>query len=410
MQAPAAESEPVVRAAAARPRARRRTLIAFGLLGGGALGGLAMVAGFWALFVTLSWPHVEAAGDPAFGINYSCNQAEYLLLEDPALGPAGYVSDDRPGRAEWCAETLGTLLRGTAARYLRLGVEWSQVEPAPGTYDFRLIDALLHEAERDGVRVLLSVGVKGQRHPEFYIPDWVTRGSNLQSRERISDDPFLHDRALEMVRAVVAHVAASPAIDAWSADNEPYVASLRSEEWTLSREFVAEEVRAIREGDPAQRRVSINHAQHFVFDRRWQDALADGDVLAASLYPFRNYDVLSHQFVVPILEIGPLAPNYAYQARSAHEAGKDYWLTEMQAEPWVDDDIRVVSPTNPSPNLTADNLRKNVEYARRSGADRVYLWGAEWWLYEKLRFADSTWWDLGREAIARSPVAPARLP
>ena len=407
VQAPSVEPDLVVDGAPARSLGRRRVLIAFALLGGGAMGGLAMVCGFLALFISLSWPHVEAAGNPAFGINYSCNQAEYLLLEDPALGPAGYVSDNRPGRAEWCAETLGTLLRGTGARYLRLSVEWSQIEPAPGAYDFRLVDALLQEAERNGVRVLFGVGVKGQRHPEFYIPGWVTRGSNLRNRERISDDPFLHDRALEMVRAVVAHVAASPAIDAWSADNEPYVASLRSEEWTLSREFVAEEVRAIRESDPAHRLVSINHGQHFVFDRRWQDALADGDVLAASLYPFRNYEVLGHQFVMPILEIGPLAPNYAYQARSAHDAGKEYWLTEMQAEPWVDGDIRLVSPNNPSPNLTAANFRKNVEYARRSGADRVYLWGAEWWLYEKLRFGDSTWWDLGRDAIARSPGAPS---
>ena len=382
-------------------------LIAFAVLGGGALGGLAMVCGFGMLFVSLSWPHVAAAGNPAFGINYSCNQAEYLLLEDPALGPAGYVSDDRPGRAEWCAETLGTLLRGTGAHYLRLSVEWSQVEPAPGMYDFRLVDALLQEAERDGGRVLLGVGVKGQRHPEFYIPPWVSSGSDLRNREVISDDLFLHDSALEMVRAVVAHVAASSAVDAWSADNEPYVASLRSEEWTLSREFVAEEVQAIRESDPARRRVSINHAQHFVFDGRWQDALADSDALAASLYPFRNYEVLGHQFVVPILEIGPLAPNYAYQARTAHDAGKEYWLTEMQAEPWVDGDIRLVSPAKPSPNLTLANFRKNIDYARRSGADRVYLWGAEWWLYEKLQFSDSTWWDLGRDAIAGAPAPHA---
>jgi hypothetical protein len=79
----------------------------------------------------------------------------------------------------------------------------------------------------------------------------------------------------------------------------------------------------------------------------------------------------------------------------------------MQAEPWVDGDIRLVSPANPSPNLTSANFRKNIEYARRSGAARVYLWGAEWWLYEKLRLGDSTWWDLGRSAIAGAPAPHA---
>ena len=355
------------------------------------------------LFVRLSWPHVEPLGNPEFGINFSCNHAEYLLLEDPALGPAGYVSDDRPGRAEWCAETLGTLLRGLGAKHVRISVEWSQVEPKPGEYDFRLIDALVAEADRSGARVLLGVGVKAQRHPEFYIPDWVMAKADLTRGHEIDHDPYLRERALAMIAAVVAHVAGSPAIEAWSADNEPYVPSLRAQDWQLSREFVRLERDAIRANDRQARIISINHAQHFVFDRRWKDALADGEALAASFYPFRNYEILGRNYVIPIAEIGPLAPNYAAQARAAHAVGKPFWITEMQAEPWVDEDLRLVGPRNPSPNLTVANFHKNIEYARRSGADRVYLWGAEWWLFQRQHYGDSTWWDLGRAAIAGDP-------
>lgn len=362
-----------------------------------ALGTLALFA---FLFVRLSWPHVEPLGNPEFGINYSCNHAEYLLLEDPALGPAGYVPDSRPGRAEWCAQTLGTLLTGTGARHVRISVEWSQVEPEQGVYDFRLVDALLAEAEQDGAGVLLTVGIKGERDPEFYLPEWVTSKTNLREGEVISDDPLVHDAALEMVRSVVAHVAGSAAIDSWEADNEPYVSSNRSHNWTLSQAFVEEEVAAIRAGDATHRKIAINHAQHLVFDRRWKEALADADVLAASIYPFRDYEILGHNFVVPILELGWLSPNYAAQARAAKDVGKEFWLTEMQAEPWANKDLRLISPESPSANLTTANFEKNIEYGRRSGADRVYLWGAEWWLFEKVQFGDSTWWDLGRAAIA----------
>ena len=183
--------------------------IAFGLLGGGAVAGLGMMVGFAILFVQLSWPHVEPLSNPVFGINYSCNDAEYLLLEDPRWGRR-VLSDDRPGRAEWCAETLGTILE-SGARYVRISVEWSQVEPTEGVYDFTLIDALLAEADRDGAKVLLGVGVKAQRHPEFYIPDWVMDGAvDPAQAEVISDDPYLHDQALAMVRAVVAHVKERP--------------------------------------------------------------------------------------------------------------------------------------------------------------------------------------------------------
>ncbi len=378
---------------------RRRVLKGFGALGGAAIGGLALVAGCAFAMWRLSWPHTEPIGNPEFGINFSCRQAEYLLLEDPAAGPAGYVDRNRPDRPAWCAETLGKLLDLTGTKRVRLAVEWATVEPRPGEYDFRLIDAMLAEAARHDATVLLGVGVKALRHPEFYIPDWVAAKAELEDDAIISNDPYLRDRALEMIAAVVRHVSASPVIDSWAADNEPYVASARAEAWTLGREFVAREAATIRANDPAGRPVVINHGQHFVFDRRWEDALADADILGASVYPFRNYDIAGRQYVLPILEIGPLGPNYAAQSRAAGKQGKQFWITEMQAEPWFDGDMRTLSPDNPSKNLTHHNLDRVVAYARRSGASRIYLWGAEWWLYESERFGDSSWLVQARRAV-----------
>lgn len=378
---------------------RARVVKAFALFGGLALLSLALLVGMQWLFVRLSWPHVEPLGDPVFGINFSCNHAEYLFLEDPHLGEAGYVDDARPGRAEWCAQTLGTLLRGLGAKHVRLSVEWSEVEPRPGEFDFRLIDALLREVDASGAKALVSVGAKAQRHPEFYIPDWALDRIELAPNSEVDRDPYFRERVLLMVGEVVRHISASPAIDAWSADNEPYIPSERASGWRMSREFVQLERDVIRANDPAGRPVSINHAQHYVMDRRWQHALDDSDVLAASFYPFRNQPILGRTFVIPIAEIGFLAPNYAHQARSAEAQGKEFWLTEMQAEPWHDGDMRLLGPENRSANLTEGNFRKAIDYARRSGAERVYLWGAEWWLYQKDVQGDPTWWDLGRAAI-----------
>jgi hypothetical protein len=205
-----------------------------------------------------------------------------------------------------------------------------------------------------------------------------------------------------MVVAVGRHAGDSPVVDSWGAENEGYIASRRSNGWRLSREYMAEVVATIREHDPLDRPVVINHAQHFVMDRRWQAALADSDVLGQSVYPFRNYRVPGRRFVVNIMEIGPLMPNYAYQARQARAAGRQFWVTELQAEPWTDEDARLISPGNPSPNLSPERMARNVEYARRSGAERVYLWGAEWWLYQGVRFGDWRWLDAAKSAVARS--------
>jgi hypothetical protein len=171
---------------------------------------------------------------------------------------------------------------------------------------------------------------------------------------------------------------------------------------TLGREYVAELAEVIRAGDPLGRPVSINHAQHFVFDRRWKWALEDSDALAASIYPYRNVSYFGIDGVVNILELGPLNTNYAHQAREAHRAGKQFWVTEMQGEPWTDGDARLISPDAPSPNLSPGKLRKSIAYGRRTGADRVYLWGAEWWLFQRDRYGDSEWMDTAREAFAEA--------
>lgn len=367
----------------------------------GAIAALALLAGQAWLFRELSWTHQEPPGDPLIGFNFGCDQAEYLLLEDPTAGPDGYVDDARSGRAEWCAATLSRLIELTGARHVRLSVQWDEVEPRPGEFDFRALDAQLAAAGQAGATVSLSVGMKAQRHPEFYIPAWAMEGLTLPRGAVLSDDRVLRQRALRMVAEVVRHVGDSPVVDSWGAENEGYIASHRSNEWVLRREYVAEVAATIREHDPLKRPVSINHAQHFVMDRRWRHALEDGDVLGQSLYPFRNVDVLAWSFVVNIMEIGPLMPNYAHQAREARGAGKEFWVTELQAEPWTDEDARLISPRNPSANLTPGRLLRNVEYARRTGASRVYLWGAEWWLYQGEEFDDWRWLEAAKGAIAR---------
>ncbi len=371
---------------------------------GGALTAVGLLVGMAWLLVALSWPHQEPAGNPIWGINFECDYAEYLLLEQPD-GP--YAPDDRPGRAQWCASTLGALLGGLGAKHVRLSVQWAEVEPEDGVFDFSLVDALLAEAELHDAKVLLTVGMKGQRHPEYFIPGWALERSRPSAGATPSDDTFLHDRALRMIQAVVAHAAGSRAIDAWGAENEPFVISQRSSHWRLTPEWVAEVRDTIRANDPLGRPVVAAHAQHFVRDRQWQDALEVGDVLGTSIYPFRNYSLLGIDLVVPILEIGPIAPNYAHQRREAEAKGKDFWITEMQAEPWIDGDARLVGPENSSANLTEGKFRRNIQYARKTGAQRVYLWGAEWWLFQRDRHGDSSWWDLARETIATTPAGPA---
>ena len=55
---------------------------------------------------------------------------------------------------------------------LRLGAYWSDIEPEHGVFDFEQLDELLHKCEAMNIQVLLTLGMKGPRWPEFHIPAW----------------------------------------------------------------------------------------------------------------------------------------------------------------------------------------------------------------------------------------------
>src|SRR5579884_975215 len=108
---------------------------------------------------------------PLLGVNFSHRQAAWLDL-DPE-------------------ETYSALLNDLRVRVFRLSVYWSETQPEPVRYDFTLIQRYLDLAEARRARVLLTVALKAQRHPEFYPPAWLLgegsppRGGHVAEQERM---------------------------------------------------------------------------------------------------------------------------------------------------------------------------------------------------------------------------------
>ena len=94
------------------------------------------------------------------GLTYSAREARYRNLP-------------------W-QETFDAAL-DAAPSLVRLGAYWNEIEPAPGDYDFSNLDWLLDQAEARQQRVLLTVGMKAPRWPEYYLPRWLTSGKRLSS-------------------------------------------------------------------------------------------------------------------------------------------------------------------------------------------------------------------------------------
>ena len=115
------------------------------------------------------------------------------------------------------------------------------------------------------------------------LGSWVVRQvSNTSVPDTTSGfRAYTREAALRMAAVVVQRTAAIPAIDAWGAENEPYVPSSRASEWKLGRDYVQQLVSVIRENDPAERPIVISHGQVHAFDLfldTWQETLEDADI------------------------------------------------------------------------------------------------------------------------------------
>jgi hypothetical protein len=333
------------------------------------------------LAVGSPWYQSAPLGQPVYGVDFSCRQAAWL--------------------GEDCHAAFTAILGQLQVRHVRLSAYWDEIEPAPGVYDFSGLDWQLAEAARYGARVTLSVGMKAQRAPEYYLPGWVTAGQKIPEGSSPAANPRIAAATLAFVRAVVAHEASQPAIEVWQVENEPYVHFWRTaHDWSLPQAFVAQEAGAVRAADPQRRPLLITHASWLRTDTTWKQILKTADIVGEAVYTKRQRGPIAGIYLWPF-KLGPLTPNLPGQARAAERQGKALWISELQAEPfeapWVD--IRHASSCN-LPSISPLLLQQNLRLADRSGAQRVYLWGAEWWYYCLTVHHDSGLWQVAQGAFA----------
>ena len=268
---------------------------------------------------------------------------------------------------------------------LRLSAYWDDIE-ASG-YD--ALDWQLAEAERAGRSVLLTVGMKAQGWPEFYLPARLVLPGMLAGRDVMLDAGELADAVLEFLRATVQRYRGSRALLAWQVENEPLNRSGPSR-WWIGPEFLAREIAAVRELDPGRpvalnvfahfnRRVDVRSSRYGFQLRRFlrgsgyvpeEEALTllrPGDVLGLDVYRRIGYRLLGLDLVTRAARTW--AASAARWRERAAAALVRAWIMEAQAEPW-----------GPPRSCRPDHIAGTLGPLREAGFDTMLLWGVEHWL------------------------------
>jgi len=315
------------------------------------------------------------------GTTYSPKQSEYLGLD-------------------WRETYLAILNVGFDL--IRLGTYWSEIEKKEDVYDFTVLDWQIFEAKRKGVPIILTVGMKAPRWPEYFIPQWVFKHIYPGFGDEISDEEYLRERTLQFIRTVVSHYKKETIVQYWQIENEPLDREGQNY-WWIGHDFLKQEADLVREMDDKKRPIIINIATYpnkflrslarfFTPRNPINDSLALCDILGLDVYPAVGHKFWWRKFYFWSTK-QERAEYFSDILNLAKSRKKKVWIIEFQAEPW-EPGVLVYKEKNRPPTGWPEMTKVSFQELRELGFDTILLWGAEYWHFRETQHKDKNWWEM----------------
>lgn len=286
-------------------------------------------------------------------------------------------------------ETLHAVINDLGVKHLRLVSYWNKSEATQGVYDFSTLDWQFAMAEQYGVKVSLAIGLRQPRWPECHMPSWALGTPTSEWEPQLT----------KYIQAVIERYKTSPALDSYQLENEFFL-KVFGECTDFSRDRLIREAAVVRQADP----------NHPLIITRSNNALGipvgdpQPDKFGVSIYK-RVWDktITKRYFEYPL-------PAWFYAALGGYgkiATGKDLMIHELQTEAWLPEkrgfemnDIASIPEQEKS--LNASRLAERMDYAEATGMREIYVWGVEWWYWQKTVANKPDLWNTGKQHIAQS--------
>lgn len=278
-------------------------------------------------------------------------------------------------------ESYLAILDDLKAKDIKLLVQWNSVEKDKDKLDFSDTDWQISKAKDYGADVIYVLGMKTGRWPECHVPNWADGLDKEKQQQEI----------LDFVEKTVLRYKDEKSIVAWQAENEPFY-NFGICPW-YDDEFVKKEVELIKSLDPL-RPIIVSDTGEQSF---WLKPAKIGDIIGITMYRkvwVHITDDLGFYYSFPLPAV-----SYFDRAQIIKALyGKKVINVELQAEPWVSS-VSDNSLLQQGGSMNLDQFRDNINYAKKSGLDTFYLWGAEWWYYMKEKHNDRSIWNEARDLL-----------
>lgn len=281
-------------------------------------------------------------------------------------------------------ETYIAMLDDLGVRHLRLVAYWDDIEREKNIYDYEDIQWQLQEAQKRNAEVILTVGRKVPRWPECFEPTW-WKSLNDTDKEK---------ELLEYIEVTVDTLKENAAITKWQVENEPFFAFGHCYP-SIKYETVKKEVEIVRNLDPYQRPILIQDSGE---GGLWFTSYLLGDYLGISMYRKIWYDFWGILFGRSIYFQYPLAHwTYKLKADLVRVPYQKIIVTELQGEPWGPVINSELSEEDINETMSKHHFLDTIAYAQKAGFENLYLWGVEWWYFEKTAKDNTFYWEVAKE-------------
>ena len=281
-----------------------------------------------------------------WGINFSQMQVEALKLD-------------------WRLTYLA-MFDDLGVKNIKLHTQWDWVEGIKGNYFFDDIDWQVNQAQLKKAKIIYVVGMKTGRWPECHIPDWAEGLSKEEQQNEV----------LKYIKEVILRYKDNDTIALWQVENEPFF-KFGECPW-YDKDFFKKEIELVKSLDPTRQIIISDSGEQSL----WFGVAKTGDIVGTTMYRKVWFHISDTMGFYTDLFFPPV--HYWRKAQIIKKIfGKDVICTELQAEPWASRVFYDVSLEEQEKTMNLEQFKKNIEYAKKTGLDTFYLWGAEWWYWMK---------------------------
>lgn len=308
-------------------------------------------------FIVLSLRNVPE--DVSYGVTFSKYRADELGLD--------------------YKKVLAALLDDMKVRRFRLAAHWPMVEPKNDFFNYEELDYQVEEIEKRGGKAILAVGRRLPSWPECHEARWV---KDLSWEERKKE-------ILSYIEKTVNRYKNNNTIEYWQVENEPFLTVFAYEHCgDLDKDFLREEIALVKSLDPS-RSVLVTDSGNL---GTWHGAWRSGDIFGTSVYMYLWNPTIGQVRSVYF-------PSF-YRAKTGlmelFFGRKKSILIELSLEPWLLEPIKTAPIETQLERMNIGKFDEIISFAKKTGFDTQYLWGAEWWYFMKEN-KRSEFWNKGKE-------------